>query len=399
MAKSSKAPPDILLVVMDDLWAGDLTAERTPNAWSLAVQSRVYTRTYSHPVCWHSRAALTWGVYGRHFSPPIIEAMGVTTGPEPAAGVPTAASLLAATGYSTCLVGKWHRGRMPGAPSGPLAYLGAPQMRGYQDVRAMAATNLRNWVPPWERVDDFLISADPVYATISQTQAAIDWWALAAAPRFLEVSLSAPHPPPHVPPPELLGGYEPDPSLPPARKQYEKQVRSADWALGQILSVVGSETVVVLCSDNGAPFPPPGAPPGHGKATCYEFGVRVPLSIRSHFAPGPTNRLVHLVDVPATILALAGLPVPIGWDGKSLLGAERQSCLSEAVMDQDGHEVWDRAAMTKTHKLRQVNDVGDPDGAEELYDLVADPNELAPLDVMDPAYASILATLRAVLAA
>lgn len=398
MVKSTAIKPDILLVVLDDLWAGDLTEERTPNAWALGLQSRIYTRTYSNPVCWHSRACLTWGMYGRHFDPPIIEAMGVTNGPEPAAGVPTAASLLRDVGYSTCLVGKWHRGRNPGTPSGPTAFLGAPQARGYVDVRAMAPSNLGSWDPPWDRVDGLVTSEDPVYATISQTHAAIDWWAFAALPRFMEVSLSAPHPPAHVPPSELLGGYEPDPSLPPARKKYEYQIRSADWALGQILAAVGPEAIVILCSDNGAPFLPPGAPPGHGKSTCFEYGIRVPLSIRSRFAPGITNRLVHIVDIPATILSLAGVPVPANWDGKCLFGTERPSCLSEAVMADGDIDVWDRAAMTKTHKLRRVNRVGAADGPEELYDLLADQNELNPLDVMDPAYASILTELRAVLA-
>ena len=319
---------------------------------------------------------MTWGMYGRHFDPPIIEAMGVTTGPEPEPDFPSYPALLQSAGYSTCLVGKWHRGRMPLAPSGPTAFLGAPQARGYGDWVAGAPTNLGSWTAPWERVDGMTISSEPRYATIAQTEAAIAWWAATSSPKMMEVALSEPHPPMTKPPLELLDGYEPDPTLPPGRKNYEYKIRAADHALGQILAAVSPETIFILTSDNGAAILPPPAPAGHGKGTTYEYGVRVPLSIRSWFPTGPSNRLVHVADIAPTILSLAGIDAPDIWDGKTLLGPEREFCLSEALMNDSGANVWDRAAISKTHKLRRVND-----GPEEFYRLTTDPIELSALDV------------------
>lgn len=377
--------PDVLMVVADDLWVGDLSDEVAPVLWGLAEESRVYTRCYSHPVCWQSRASLLWGVYGRHFEPAIVEAMGVQSGPEPGEGVVTMPGLLQQAGYETCLVGKWHCGRRPGEPSGPMAYMGAPQARGFGAWRAGAPSNLGSWTQPWTRVDGDVITQESEYATVAQVEAGIEWWsAIGHEPRFLQVSLSAPHPPFHAPPDELLGGYVPGPG-PLARQNYERMVRSVDWAVGRLLEAVGEETVVVFTADNGCPILPPGMPDGHKKGTTFEPGIRVPLSIRK---PGLTpgyngTRLVHVVDVPATILELAGVEVPSGWDGMSLFGPGRADALSEAVMVDDGIEVHDVAAVIDDPpmKLRVVDG-----GPEELYDLAADPQELVllPTDVETP---------------
>ncbi len=76
-------------------------------------------------------------------------------------------------------------------------------------------------------------------------------------------------------------------------------------------------TLVVVTSDNGMPFP-------RAKANCYEYGIHMPLAIMwgNKIKGGRTvDDLVSLVDMAPTFLAAAGVDAPeiIGMAGKNLL--------------------------------------------------------------------------------
>ena len=73
-------------------------------------------------------------------------------------------------------------------------------------------------------------------------------------------------------------------------------------------------TIVVVTSDNGMPFP-------RAKANLYDAGTHVPLAIR---LPGKVkaqrrDEFVVLTDLAPTFLDAAGLPVPPGTTGRSLM--------------------------------------------------------------------------------
>lgn len=85
-----------------------------------------------------------------------------------------------------------------------------------------------------------------------------------------------------------------------------------------ILSLTAEEldnTIVVVCSDNGMPFP-------SGKANIRPGGVRSPLAIRwpngiQH--PGRViENWVSLIDIAPSVLKAAGIPVPDQMSGKDL---------------------------------------------------------------------------------
>jgi N-sulfoglucosamine sulfohydrolase len=103
---------------------------------------------------------------------------------------------------------------------------------------------------------------------------------------------------------------------------YLVEVEWFDTHLGRMLAhleQIGEldNTLVVVTSDNGMPFP--GA-----KANVYEYGIHVPLAVRwpGHVAPGQTSdALISFLDFAPTFLAAAGLPVPEGMLGNSLLDA------------------------------------------------------------------------------
>jgi arylsulfatase A-like enzyme len=98
---------------------------------------------------------------------------------------------------------------------------------------------------------------------------------------------------------------------------------------------------------------------------------------------GIESRLVLNVDIPPTILELAGLPVPDATHGDSLLpllrseaAAWRRSFLYEAPTPSLGSRPL-MAVRTDRWKCIQTFDPNDPDRLtfEELYDLQTDPHE------------------------
>jgi len=74
-------------------------------------------------------------------------------------------------------------------------------------------------------------------------------------------------------------------------------------------------TVIIVTSDNGMPFP-------HSKANLYEHGVRMPLAIRyppAILAGRRIEELISFVDIAPTILETAGVKVPAEMTGSSFL--------------------------------------------------------------------------------
>lgn len=76
-------------------------------------------------------------------------------------------------------------------------------------------------------------------------------------------------------------------------------------------------TIIIFYSDNGGPLP-------RQKRSVYNSGLQVPLIIRyphRKFAGQTENRLCSFVDLPATILSLAGIKPPDYMHGKAFAGS------------------------------------------------------------------------------
>ena len=101
---------------------------------------------------------------------------------------------------------------------------------------------------------------------------------------------------------------------------YYSEIEDFDQELGKLLSSLeksgrAGETMVVVTSDNGFPFP-------RGKTNLYDAGTRMPLAIRwpGHIAPGTQcAELVSQTDFAPTFLEAAGLKPPSVMTGQSLL--------------------------------------------------------------------------------
>src|SRR5438477_6781596 len=117
LAQGAVSPPNIILLLADDLGYGDLGCYgqakiKTPNIDRLAAGGVRFTQCYAgSTVCAPSRCALMTGFHTGH-----CRVRGNGGGGSPRANVPlrpddvTVAEVLKRAGYATALVGKWGLG-------------------------------------------------------------------------------------------------------------------------------------------------------------------------------------------------------------------------------------------------------------------------------------------------
>jgi len=107
---------------------------------------------------------------------------------------------------------------------------------------------------------------------------------------------------------------------------YYFELERWDRLVGNALAILEKageldNTLVVVTSDNGMPFP-------RAKATLYDYGTRMPLAIRwpgMIRSPGRTfDGFVHLSDMAPTFLEAAGLTPPKAMTARSLMDAFAQ---------------------------------------------------------------------------
>jgi arylsulfatase A-like enzyme len=150
--------------------------------------------------------------------------------------------------------------------------------------------------------------------------------------------------------------------------------------------------VVLVTADHGEEFDDHGGR-GHG-STLYDELIRVPLLVH---LPGQSTRrdvddVASLVDVAPTLLELAGIPSPPGFEGRSLTSSLTEPAWWDrlrAAVDRTGRpdrlafsELWPKTAEDTPRHDRAIVDRGlklivSPDGSTEVYDLSRDPGEKA----------------------
>lgn len=186
---------------------------------------------------------------------------------------------------------------------------------------------------------------------------------------------------------------------------YLSAINRIDYNLGKLVDKlkekgIYEETVIIFTSDHGCHFRTRNM---EYKRSCHDSSTHVPLVIRGgDFRGGRAdNRLVSLIDLPATLLSVAGIDVPAYFRGCDL----REDYERECVYIQISESQCGRAVRTKDYKYS----VSAPTPAlgmtvpkssvyleEYLYSLRDDPMELHNL-IKDPSYSIVRNKLRKML--
>ena len=316
-ATTSETPPNIILILADDLGYGDIGtygAEliETPRLDRLAGEGMRLTNFYaSGNVCTPSRAGLLTGRYAirdglADKTITVKDDRGLPT------GTMTIAHLLQAGGYRTALIGKWHLGHH--------TQVQQPNARGFDLFYGLLHPN---------------DTEQPIYRDTRVTDEPFEQSALTRhftreAVRYIENNAQQPfflfmsHTAPHIPliPSSAFTGT----SLAGA---YGDVVQELDWSVGRLLDAVernnlAHNTVIIFTSDNG-PFPE-GSTGGlrGGKGTAWDGGYRVPFIVRwpGHIPASETaDAMAMNIDLLPTLAEITSVSPSrsLQLDGRSIL--------------------------------------------------------------------------------
>ncbi len=323
--------PNIVLIVADDLGWGELGCQgskdiATPHIDSIAKNGLRFTNGYvSCPVCSPTRAGLLSGRYqqrfGHEFNP------GPAGQADPKFGLPltevTIANRLKEAGYATGMVGKWHQGYLP-------AY--HPMKRGFDEFFGFLGGahsyvgNARKGADPILRGTEAVDEKEYLTEAFGRESVAfIDRHK--DHPFFLYLPFNAVHAPMDIPDKykEKLGAIADA-----KRRTFAAMLVAMDEAVGRVLeklreAKLEEQTLVLFVSDNGGPTPQTtsGNGPLRGfKGGTFEGGIRVPFMMqwKGKLPAGKTfDAPAIALDLHATALGAAGVPVPEKLDGVNLL--------------------------------------------------------------------------------
>jgi arylsulfatase len=324
-------PPNIVLILVDDLGYGDLGCFgakdiRTPHLDRLAAQGTRFTDFYvAQAVCTASRAALLTGCYPNRVG--MQGALNHTSrfGLNPSEW--TLPKMLKDRGYATACFGKWHLGTVPelSAPrQGFDEFFGLP----YSNDNSRYHPTLAAEMPPLPLLDgEKVAELDPDQSAFTArfTAKGLDFIERHKGRPFF---LYLPHVMPHVP---IFASTKYKGRS--ARGLYGDVVEELDDAIGTILAKLQDagleqDTLVLFFSDNGAwmsygEHAGSNGPLREGKLTCFEGGVRSPLLVRW---PGkvPAGRVSETpfmsIDLlPTLVEAVGGKSPTLKIDGRSAL--------------------------------------------------------------------------------
>lgn len=381
----------------------------TPNYDRLARQGTdVHYASTCQPVCGPARSCLQTGRYA------------TTTGcfrngiPLPATEK-TLAHHFREAGYATGYIGKWHLADEEPVPE--------PKRGGYEYWLAANALEFTSDAYRCELYNgEGHLMRLPGYRVDALTDAAIRFIDdRREQPFFLFLSFLEPHHQNHLddyPPPigyrERYAGRWTPPDLAALGGSsaqhlggYFGMVKRLDEALGRLQDALLSleleeDTIVLYTSDHGCHFKTRN---DEYKRSCHESSIRIPAALGGpgFIGGGQLSQQVSLIDFPPTLLNAAGLPVPPGMQGRSILPLARGHAEGwpEEVFLQVSETQVGRAV--RTGRWKYGVDAPDRHGGLDpgstqyveayLYDLRHDPYELTNLIGLE-SHAGVAAVMR-----
>jgi arylsulfatase A-like enzyme len=321
---SDERPPNIVIVLADDLGYGDLGCHgephiKTPNLDTFAREAVEFTNFHVSPVCAPTRAALMTGRYP--FRTGVCDVYGPAAEMDPKEI--TLAERLRDIGYATGIFGKWHLGDDPAH---------APNAQGFEEALVHRGPCMEQYFDPTllhngneEKFEGYCmdIFTDAAIRFIRKNR---------DRPFFVYLPANLIHVPLQVAE-ELTAPFEKTPVSKSTRKIYG-MTSSLDDNFGRLRAALGElgleqNTLLIFTSDNG-PCSSSGPVDRHMaglhglKGTVYENGIRVPCFMRwpaGFSSPAKIDRLAAHIDVLPTALDAAGGTTNSGpaVDGVSLM--------------------------------------------------------------------------------
>ena len=364
-------PPNIVLILADDLGWNDISANggpdatiSTPSIDALAAEGATFTQGYSaNGTCAPSRAALLSGRYGTRFGfeftptpPGMSRLLGLVTDTtdRPLAprtfvnkngnprsfedmGMPpseiTLAELLRDHGYHTVHIGKWHLGQTNGM---------AAHDQGFAESLLMASglygrgddENVIQARQDFDPIDRFLWAAMKFAASFNggprfEPRRYLTDYYTEEAIKVIEANQDRPfflylaHWAPHTPLQAAKRDYDALDHIELHRERvYAAMIRSLDRGVGQVMEALkdnGLEenTMVLFTSDNGGAgyigLPDVNDPYRGWKISLFEGGIRVPYIAKWPAKINSGTRYdgpVHHFDIFTTAATAAGAKIP-----------------------------------------------------------------------------------------
>lgn len=403
---SATKQPNIVFIISDDhrwdaLGAAGNTKIKTPVLDKLAREGVYFRQAIIHvSQCSPSRATLLTGLsphqhgyYSTNFLRPDMQW-------KDSFPLPTMPGLLQQAGYRTVLVGKWHLAT-------------DPWLTGFSDVRTWLPEAGASYVDAWlARGNSRKKMETKGFINGIFAEDAIEFLGSTAAkekPFLLWLASTIPHAPTMPNPSNFEHMYEGKtnadllpPGFPPHTSvqiplertadsdaanlaDYYAAVSYLDNLVGQVLATLDKQglaenTIIVFLGDNGLMAGSRGL---RGKVVPWEESIRVPLII---YAPkvavikGRNDVPVSSLDLPTTILSMAGVSIPKNWAGRNLqplLKGSKKHGIDHAISEWADTESQFR---NYTHRLIRSPHYklirwDKPDKPDEFYNLVADPHE------------------------
>jgi len=411
--------PNILFLFADDQRADTIAAWgndhiQTPNLDHLVDRGFSFRANYNlgafgGAVCVASRAMVNSGLaYFRI--------------PDDLDGVVTVGERLRRRGYTTFSTGKWHNGQDSWLRS--FDYGRAVFFGGMSDHTKVPVVDL-------DEDRKFVNERDgEKFSTELFADSAIDFLDhhSGEAPFYMYVAFTVPHDPRQPPEPFAHFYYEHRPPTPAnflpqhpfnlgewltvrdenlapwprtedvIREQlaeYYAMISGLDYQIGRILKKLEStgqaeNTVIVFSADHGLALGSHGL---LGKQSLYEHSQKSPLIFAGPgISKGSTGSLTYLLDIPATVLSLAGVEVLPAMDGRDLsaIWTGDDSRVRESLFLSFAKEI--RAVRDERYKLIRYPQID----FLQLFDLRNDPDELENL-AADPSQQERIRAMTALL--
>ncbi|MEM9346464.1 MAG: sulfatase-like hydrolase/transferase [Planctomycetota bacterium] len=337
-AHADDSPPNILLIMADDLGAENLpcygnTMYSTPYLDQMASEGAVFDNAYASPVCTPTRAMILTGLYPNRTG--FLERLDSPADVEKNNRLPvhlkTFGHLFQDAGYTTAVAGKWHLGDFQKHPDQPNSH-GFDQhclwVQYWDGVRPSRYYGPHIWENGRYKVHGKKVFGPDYYADFL-----IDFMEQSHSekqPFLAYFPMNLIHTPFVTPPGDQAPAeinYPKDLSR--AERINGRMVHYMDKIVGRLLGTleelgIEDNTLVIFTGDNGTvgnlvnrlgDFRLRG-----GKRTMNEAGTRVPLIARwpGRIPEGKRDSMISLLDILPTLASVANIQVEHEVDGMDL---------------------------------------------------------------------------------